>query len=242
MQCNNFSCFVTIFIKSLKFLPESADIFYVTKVSFCYISTLRLSGKGVKLLGPMINEGTKMYAYTAVTGTATNVANRTIKFDSEDNTIDKFLQTEASVLDSATGSFGFGAFAGAFGSTVTQKVMQRASKVSQKVGTALSDKFAKGAVDANEVFTTILEKSAPTKIAEVAAFATDVLGFTAFESVLAIVKNLDNFPDGYSVEDLTNIIWEELKSQGYNLGQIKIVAWLMSSRSARMQATRYIVN
>ena len=201
---------------------------------------LRLSGKGVKLIGPAINEGTKMYAYTAVTGTTSNIANRVIKFDSEDNTLDKFLDTEAMVLDSATGSFGFGAFAGAFGSTVTQKVMQRASRVSQKVGTALSDKFAKGAVDANEVFTTILEKSAPTKIAEVAAFATDVLGFTAFESVLAIVKNLDNFPEGYSVEDLTNIIWEELKNQGYNLGQIKIVAWLMSSRSARMQATRYM--
>ena len=201
---------------------------------------LRLSGKGVKLLAPMINEGTKMYAYTAVTGTASNIANRAIKFDSEENSLEKFLDTEAMVLDNAKGSFAFGAFAGAFGSTVTQKVMQRASRVSQKVGTALSDKFAKGAVDANEVFTTILEKSAPTKIAEVAAFATDVLGFTAFESVLAIVKNLDNFPNGYSVEDLTNIIWEELKSQGYNLGQIKIVAWLLSSRSARMQATRYM--
>lgn len=201
---------------------------------------LRLSGQGVKLLGPALNEGTKMYAYTAVMGTAGNVANRAIKFDSEDNTLDKFIQTEAMVLDSAKGSFGFGAFAGVFGSTVTQKVMQRASRVSQKVGTALSDKFAKGAVDANEVFTTILEKSAPTKIAEVAAFATDVLGFTAFESVLAIVKNLDNYPDGYSVEDLTNVIWEELKSQGYNLFQIKIVAWLLSSRSARMQATRYM--
>ena len=201
---------------------------------------LRLSGQGIKLIGPALNEGTKMYAYTAAVGTATNVANRAIKFDSEENTLDKFLDTEAMVLDSATGSFGFGAFAGVFGSTVTQKVMQRASRVSQKVGTALSDKFAAGAVDANEVFTTILEKSAPTKIAEAAAFATDVLGFTAFESVLAIVKNLDNYPDGYSVEDLTNIIWEELKSQGYNLCQIKIVAWLMSSRSARMQATRYM--
>ena len=201
---------------------------------------LRISGKGIKLIGPALNEGTKMYAYTAVMGTATNIANRAIKFDSEENTLDKFLQTEAMVLDNATGSFGFGAFAGVFGSTVTQKVMQRASRVSTKVGTALSDKFAKGAVDANEVFTTILEKSAPTKIAEVAALATDVLGFTAFESVLAIVKNLDNFPDGYSVEDLTNIIWEELKNQGYNLFQIKIVAWLLSSRSARMQATRYM--
>ena len=201
---------------------------------------LRYSGQAVKLIGPAINEGTKMYSYTAVTGTASNIANRAIKFDSEENSLDKFLQTEAMVLDSATGSFGFGAFAGVFGSTVTQKVMQRASRVSTKVGTALSDKFAKGAVDANEVFTTILEKSAPTKIAEVAAFVTDVLGFTAFESVLAIVKNLDNYPDGYSVEDLTNVIWEELKSQGYNLGQIKIVAWLLSSRSARMQATRYM--
>ena len=94
---------------------------------------LRLSGQGVKLLGPALNEGTKMYAYTAVMGTAGNVANRAIKFDSEDNTLDKFLNTEAMVLDSATGSFGFGAFAGAFGSTVTQKVMHRASKVSQKV-------------------------------------------------------------------------------------------------------------
>ena len=202
---------------------------------------LRFSGQAVKLLGPAINEGTKMYTYTAVMGTASNIANRAIKYDSEDNTLDKFLQTEAMVLDSAKGSFGFGAFAGAFGSTVTQKVMQRASGVSQKVGTALADKFSKGAVDANEAFTTILEKSAPTKIAEVAAFATDVLGFTAFESVLAIVKNLDNFPDGYSVEDLTNIIWEELKNQGYNLGQIKIVAWLLSSRSARMQASKYML-
>ena len=201
-------------------------------------------GKGVKLLAPMINEGTKMYAYTAVMGTATNIANRVIKFDSEDNTLDKFLETEAMVLDSATGSFGFGAFAGAYGSTVTQKVMQRASKVSQKVGTALSDKFAKGAVDANEVFTTILEKSAPTKIAEVAAFATDVLGFTAFESAIAICKNIDGFPDDVKFEDVVNVIWEEFKGQGYNLGQIKGISYLImmltGSRSARMQATRYM--
>ena len=197
---------------------------------------LRFTGQAVKLVGPALNEGTKMYLYTAAEGTLTNVSNRAIKQDG----FDKLLDTQAQVMTNADGSFTFGAFAGVFGTAVTQKVMQRASRVSTKVGTALSGKFAKGAVDANEVFTTILEKSAPTKIAEVAAFVTDVLGFTAFESVLAIVNNLDNYPDGYSVEDLTKIIWEELKSQGYNLGQIKIVAWLMSSRSARMQATRYM--
>ena len=205
---------------------------------------LRLSGKGVKLLAPMINEGTKMYAYTAVTGTATNVANRAIKFDSEDNTLDKFLQTEGMVLDGATGSFAFGAFAGFFGTTVTQKVVQSVSRVSQKVGTALSDKFAQGAVEANEVFATILEKSAPTKIAEAAAFAVDVVGFTGFESAIAIAKNMEGFPDDVTVEDIVKVIAEEFKGQGYNLGQIKtisyLVMWLSGSRSARMQATRYM--
>ena len=197
---------------------------------------LRFTGQAVKLVGPALNEGTKMYLYTAAEGTLTNVSNRAIKQDG----FDKLLDTQAQVMTNADGSFTFGAFAGVFGTAVTQKVMQRASKVASKVTTALSEKFSQGAVSANEVFATILEKSAPTKIAEAAAFVTDVLGFTAFESALAIVNNLDNYPDGYSVEDLTKIIWEELKSQGYNLGQIKIVAWLMSSRSARIQSMNYM--
>ena len=205
---------------------------------------LRYSGQAVKLLGPAINEGTKMYAYTAVMGTASNVANRVIKFDSEENSFEKFLQTEAMVLDSAKGSFAFGAFAGVYGATVTQKVVQSASRVSKKVGTALADKFSKGAVDANEVFATILEKSAPTKNAEAAAFATDVLGFTAFESAITLVNNMDGFPDNITFEDVTNLLWEEFKGQGINLGQIKgisyLIMWLSGSRSARLQASQYM--
>ena len=205
---------------------------------------LRYSGQAVKLLGPAINEGTKMYAYTAVMGTVSNVANRVIKFDSEENSLEKFLGTEAMVLDNAKGSFGFGAFAGVFGSTVTQKVMQSASRVSKKVGTALSGKFAKGAVDANDVFVTILEKSAPTKIAEAAAFAADVLGFTAFETAMTLVNHMDGFPDNVTFEDVTKLLWEEFKGQGINLGQIKgisyLIMWMSGSRSARMQASKYM--
>ena len=200
---------------------------------------LRFTGQAVKLVGPALNEGTKMYLYTAAEGTLTNVSNRAIKQDG----FDKLLDTQAQVMTNADGSFTFGAFAGVFGSTVTQKVMQRASKVASKVTTALSEKFSQGAVSANEVFTTILEKSAPTKIAEAAAFATDVVGFTAFESALSIANTLQK-EGSLTPEKLVNTLMEEFGHQGYSLGQIKVISHLImmltGSRSARIQSQKYL--
>ena len=200
---------------------------------------LRFSGQAIKLVGPALNEGTKMYLYTAAEGTLTNVSNRAIKQDG----FDKLLDTQAQVMTNAESSFAFGAFAGVFGSTVTQKVMQRASKVASKVTTALSEKFSKGAVSANEVFATIMEKSAPTKIAEAAAFATDVIGFTAFESALSIANTLQR-EGSLTPEKLVNTLMEEFGHQGYSLGQIKVISHLImmltGSRSARMQSQKYL--
>ncbi len=202
---------------------------------------LRFSGKAVSLLGPALNEGTKMAAYTLATGTASNLANRTIKFDSEENSFDKFLETEAFVADGAKGSFGFGAFAGVFGSTVTQAVVNRVSKTSSKVINALGEKFSAGAVNANEIYAKVLEKSIPSTLGECAAFATDIVGFTAFETALAIYNNADK---DISAENLTELLWEEFKGQGYNLGQIKIIShlimWMSGSRSARMNSQNYL--
>ena len=200
---------------------------------------LRFSGQAVKLVGPALNEGTKMYLYTAAEGTLTNVSNRAIKQDS----FDKLLDTQAQVMTNANGSFTFGAFAGVFGSTVTQKVMQRASKVASKVTTALSEKISQGAVNANEVFATIMEKSAPTKIAEAAAFATDVVGFTAFESAFTIANTLQR-EGTLTPEKLADTLMEEFGHQGYSLGQIKVISHLImmltGSRSARMQSQKYL--
>ena len=200
---------------------------------------LRFSGQAVKLVGPAFNEGAKMYLYTATEGTLANVSNRAIKQDG----FDKLLDTQAQVMTNAEGSFTFGAFAGVFGSTVTQKVMQRASKVASKVTTALSEKFSKGAVSANEVFATILEKSAPTKIAEAAAFATDVVGFTAFESALSITNTLQR-EGTLTPEKLADTLMEEFGHQGYSLGQIKVISHLImmltGSRSARIQSQKYL--
>lgn len=200
---------------------------------------LRFSGQAVKLVGPALNEGTKMYLYTAAEGTLTNVSNRAIKQDG----FDKLLDTQAQVMTNAEGSFTFGAFAGVFGTAVTQKVMQRASKVASEVTTALSEKFSQGAVNANEVFVTIMEKSAPTKIAEVAAFATDVIGFTAFESALSIANTLQR-EGSLTPEKLVDTLMEEFGHQGYSLGQIKVISHLImmltGSRSARMQSQKYL--
>ena len=212
-------------------------------------TALRYAGNGVKLLGPAVSEGTKLATYTMATGTVSNVANRVVKSDSEVNSWEKFLQTEAMVGEGAKHSFVFGAFAGMYGATVTQSVVQRVSGVSDKVTTALADKFAKGAVDANEVFTTYLAKSVPSgalekATVELAAFATDVVGFAAFDTAMVLVKNIDGFPDKISAEDVANLLWEEFKGQGYNLGQIKIISnlimWLSGSRSARMASAEYL--
>ena len=46
---------------------------------------LRFTGKGVKLLGPAVNEGTKLAMYTATTGTLANATNRIVNADSEEN-------------------------------------------------------------------------------------------------------------------------------------------------------------
>lgn len=200
---------------------------------------LRFTGQAVKLVGPALNEGSKMYLYTAAEGTVMNVSNRTIKLDG----FDKLLDTQAQVKTNAEGSFTFGAFAGVFGSTITQKVMQRVSKVASKVTTALSERFSQGAVSANEVFATIMEKSAPTKIAEAAAFATDVVGFTAFESALYIANTLQR-EGTLTSEKLVDTLMEEFGHQGYSLGQIKVISHLImmltGSRSARMQSQKYL--
>lgn len=200
---------------------------------------LRFTGQAVKLVGPALNEGSKMYLYTAAEGTVMNVSNRTIKLDG----FDKLLDTQAQVKTNAEGSFTFGAFAGVFGSTITQKVMQRVSKVASKVTTALSERFSQGAVSANEVFATIMEKSAPTKIAEAAAFATDVVGFTAFESALSIANTLQR-EGTLTPEKLADTLMEEFGHQGYSLGQIKVISHLImmltGSRSARMQSQKYL--
>ena len=200
---------------------------------------LRFTGQAVKLVGPALNEGTKMYLYTTAEGTAMNVSNRAIKQDG----FDKLLDTQAQVMTNADGSFTFGAFAGVFGTTVTQKVMQRASGVATKVTTALSEKFSQGVVNANEVFATIMEKSAPTKIAEAAAFAVDVVGFTAFESALTIANTLQR-EGTLTPEKLADTLMEEFGHQGYSLGQIKVISHLImmlsGSRSARMQSQKYL--
>ena len=210
---------------------------------------LRFTGKGVKLLGPAVNEGTKLAMYTMASGTTANATNRIVNADSEENSWEKFLQTEAMVMEGAKGSFAFGAFAGVFGSTVTQAVVQRVSKVSSKVTTALTDKFAKGAVDANEVFSTYLAKSVPTgalekATVEFAAYVTDVVGFTAFETAIALFKQVKNLPENEQPQKFTEILWGHFKDQGYNLGQIKIVShlvmWMSGSRGARMASTEYL--
>lgn len=210
---------------------------------------LRFTGKGVKLLGPAVNEGTKLAMYTATTGTLANATNRIVKADSEEDSWDKFLETEAMVMEGAKGSFAFGAFAGIYGSTVTQAVVQRVSKVSSKVTTALADKFAIGAVDASEVYTTAIAKSVPAgalekATVELAAFATDVVGFTAFETAIALFDQVKNLPENEQPQKFTELLWEEFKGQGYNLGQIKIVShlviWLSGSRGARMASTEYL--
>ena len=200
---------------------------------------LRFSGKAVKLVGPALNEGTKMYLYTTAEGTVMNVSNRAIKQDG----FDKLIDTQAQVMRNADGSFTFGAFAGVYGTAVTQKVMQVFSKTSQKVTTALSEKFSQGAVNANEVFATILEKSVPTKIAEVAGFATDVVGFAYFNQALMIANTL--MQDGkLTNEGLEKALLEEFGHQGYNLGQIKVISHLImmltGTRSARMQSQKYL--
>ncbi len=202
---------------------------------------LRYSGKAVTLLGPALNEGTKMATYTLATGTISNITNRTIKFDSEENTLDKFLDTELMVFNGTTDSFGFGAFAGVFGTTVTQAVVNRVSKTSSNVINALKENFSKGAVNADEVYAKVLEKSIPTVLGECSGFAIDVVGFTAFETALTIYKNAD---ENITVDGLTELLWEEFKGQNYNLGQIKIIShlimWMSGSRSARMNSAKYL--
>ena len=113
----------------------------------------------------------------------------------------------------------------------------------------MTDKFAKGAVDANEVFSTYLAKSIPVgalekATVELAAFATDVVGFTAFETAIALFDQVKNLPENEQPQKFTEILWGHFKDQGYNLGQIKIVShlvmWMSGSRGARMASTEYL--
>ncbi len=188
---------------------------------------MKFAGKVTSLGGGALVGGTHLAAYTGAKETVNNLTNPTrdaLSLDTWNMTADAMVQ-----------SFGFGAFGGIWGQTVTSKVMNAVNRTSSKTMSALAPKFAEGSVKGVDVLKAFLEKSAPDNIAKAAGFASEVLGFTAYESALSVFLHIDG---EVTLDKVTDVLWEEFKNQGYTLGQIKAVSMLlMGSKAARAART-----
>lgn len=189
--------------------------------------TMKFAGKVTSLGGGAVVGGTHLAAYTGAKETVNNLTNPTRDALSS--------ETWNMTSDAMAQSFGFGAFGGIWGQTVTSKVMNAVNRTSGKTMSVLAPKFAEGNVKGVDVLKAFLKKSAPDNIAKVAEFASELVGFTAYESALSVFLHIDR---EVTLDKVTDVLWEEFKNQGYTLGQIKAVSMLlMGSKAARAAHT-----
>lgn len=134
----------------------------------------------------------------------------------------------------------FGAFAGLLNSTVVGKVVNGTMKLFEKpVAKAVqgvAKTLEKGeAVTGTEVMKTFIAKQAPGMVAKTAGTVAEVAGFTMYETANEITKELlktdangqRHLPKDLTEEGLTNYLWNHLKGQAANLGEIKAISKLI---------------
>ena len=133
----------------------------------------------------------------------------------------------------------FGAFAGLLNSTVVGKVVNGTMKMLEKpvvkAMQGVTKTLEKGESSGADVMKTFMAKQTPGMIAQTAGAVAEVAGFTMYETANEITKELlqtdangqRHLPKDLTEEGLTNYLWNHLKGQAANLGEIKAISKLL---------------
>jgi hypothetical protein len=129
----------------------------------------------------------------------------------------------------------FGAFAGLFSTLVVSKVVESTAKVFEKPAAAkAAAKVGKAFEKTSEmtgadVMKTYLTAQGPGMLAQTVGTLAEICGFTLYETANEVVGELlrtdengeRHLPEDLTEEGLGEYLWDRLKGQAKNLGEIK---------------------
>lgn len=197
-------------------LGAAAEIKGVASATQAVIKAGAKFGKVGTTAGSMLIGGTNLAAWTATTGTVNNLTK------AAETTSDDWKNMGIATAE----SFGFGAFGGLLNATVIAPVVNAVSKPAQKAANVVANSFVKEAsMSGKDVMQTFLTNQVPTKVGKAIGFGTEIVGFTAYETALDVVKDIctpdGRLPEDMTVEGLAKYLGEKFVGQAKMLGEIK---------------------
>ncbi len=134
----------------------------------------------------------------------------------------------------------FGAFAGALNTTVVGKVINGTMKMFEKPIAKAISKVGKSfektsAMSGSDVMKTFMLNQTPGALAKTAGTIAEIGGFTLYETANEVTKELlkkdengeHHLPAELTEDGLTSYLWDKLKGQATNLGEIKAISRLI---------------
>ena len=186
-----------------------------------------------KVAGSMVTSAATFTTWDA-TKNYINLKTKDIQYTGEDAVKEWQAYKEGNVESGK-----FGAFAGLLNSTVVGKVVNGTMKLFEKpVAKAIqgvTKTLEKGEATGADVMKAFIAKQTPGMIAQTAGAVAEVAGFTMYETANEITKELlqtdsngqRHLPKDLTEEGLTNYLWNHLKGQATNLGEIKAISKLI---------------
>ncbi len=142
----------------------------------------------------------------------------------------------------------FGAFAGALNTTVVGKVINGTMKMFEKPIAKAIGKVGKSfekspAMTGSDVMKTFMLNQTPGALAKTAGTIAEIGGFTLYETANEVTKELlkkdengeHHLPAELTENGLTSYLWDRLKSQAANLGEIKAISRLIFMHKGAIQ-------
>ena len=177
--------------------------------------------KGGKIMVPLLAGGTTLATWTGFQGSVNAVTKKA----------PTTTQDLKNVGIASLESFGFGAFGGLIQQTAIAPLMKAIDKPAKQAVQSVATKLElNGQMSMADVVKTTMKVSTqdPSFIAKTAGFVTEVGGFTVYEMVEEVAKDLctdnGNLPENMTLEDVTKYVGEKFAGQLNNLGGIKFMS------------------
>lgn len=177
--------------------------------------------KGGKIMVPMLAGGTTLAAWTGFQGSVNAVTKKA----------PTTTQDLKNIGIASLESFGFGAFGGLVQQVAVAPLMKVIDKPAKQALQSVATKLElNGQMSMADVVKTTMKVSTqdPSFIAKTAGFVTEVGGFTVYDMVEEIAKDLctknGNLPENMTLEDVTKYVGEKFAGQLNNLGGIKFMS------------------
>ena len=195
--------------------------------------------KGGKIIVPMLAGGASLGTWTAFQGSV--------------NAVTKKAPTTAQDLKNvgiaSLESFGFGAFGGFLQQVAVAPLMKFIDKPAKQAVQSVSSELAvKGEMSMADVVKTTTKAAAydPSFVAKTAGFVTEVGGFTGYEIVEEVIKDLctdsGSLPEDMTLEDVTKYVGEKFKGQLTNLGSIKMISQIVMGMKGGRIGQQAVIN